>query len=219
MSMFSKIDKNLVISAIQNNHSLTSILKKLGLSNGEYNRKQLKQFIKDYNVNYVAKPTSLTPLGTVTKNKLIELVKSSNTYAEVLEKLGYGTARNGLYTTLKTKIVNWNIDVSHMTHYRKCNNERATSETLFIKNSPHHRNTLRRYILNHKVIPYKCAICGNTGVWNGCSLTLTLDHINGNHNDNRLENLRFICPNCDSQQNTYGKKNKIRYYRELHSPR
>lgn len=46
-------------------------------------------------------------------------------------------------------------------------------------------------------------------------LTLTLDHANGNRMDNRLENLRFVCPNCDRQQDTYGSKNKIRYFKKI----
>ena len=49
----------------------------------------------------------------------------------------------------------------------------------------------------------------------GRPLTLTLDHINGDHNDNRIENLQFICPNCDSQQDTYCYKNKHKYVKKV----
>ena len=44
---------------------------------------------------------------------------------------------------------------------------------------------------------YKCAICGLEPIWNGKPLTLTLDHIDGDHYNDTLENLRWICPNCD----------------------
>lgn len=57
-------------------------------------------------------------------------------------------------------------------------------------------------------LEYKCAFCGNTGEWLGQKLTLQLDHINGKNNDYRIENLRFLCPNCHSITPTYAGKNK-----------
>ena len=56
---------------------------------------------------------------------------------------------------------------------------------------------------------YKCSgkDCCNKGEWLGKPLVLQLDHINGVRDDHRLENLRFLCPNCHSQTDTYGGKN------------
>ena len=53
---------------------------------------------------------------------------------------------------------------------------------------------------------YKCQKCG-ISEWLGNPLTLQLDHINGVNNDHRLTNLRFLCPNCHSQTDTYAGKN------------
>lgn len=50
--------------------------------------------------------------------------------------------------------------------------------------------------------------CGNIGEWQGQKLVLQLDHINGKNNDHRIENLRFLCPNCHSITETYAGKNK-----------
>lgn len=62
----------------------------------------------------------------------------------------------------------------------------------------------------------KCAICGMSPEWNGKPLVFILDHIDGHASNNRRENLRMICPNCDSQLDTYKSKNKCgerSYYR------
>lgn len=54
----------------------------------------------------------------------------------------------------------------------------------------------------------KCAICGCEPEWNGKPLVFILDHIDGHANNNNRENLRLVCPNCDSQLDTYKSKNK-----------
>jgi 5-methylcytosine-specific restriction endonuclease McrA len=74
------------------------------------------------------------------------------------------------------------------------------------------RRHLKQRLLKLKLLEPKCAICGIVD-WLGQPLVLELDHINGTNKDNRLENLRLLCPNCHSQTNTYcgkaAKKNKV----------
>lgn len=64
----------------------------------------------------------------------------------------------------------------------------------------------KKYFLEEQ--EHKCAICGIEDKWNNQSLTFVLDHIDGNADNNSRENLRLICPNCDSQLPTYKSKNK-----------
>ena len=81
-------------------------------------------------------------------------------------------------------------------------------EESFIENSPTTRAVIRKYIIRHNLIPYLCEKCGNDGKWQGTVLALQLDHRNGVNNDHRLENLRWLCPNCHSQTDTFTGKNK-----------
>ena len=85
---------------------------------------------------------------------------------------------------------------------------RFRDENVFIKDSTYARGLIKKRILEQKLIPYSCQICENDGHWMGKPMVLILDHINGVNNDNRLENLRFVCSNCDSQLDTYKSKNR-----------
>ena len=78
---------------------------------------------------------------------------------------------------------------------------------IFVANSTYARHRLKERIIKRGLIDYKCLCCGIGPVWNDKPMPLILDHINGIHNDNRLENLRFVCSNCDSQLDTYKSKN------------
>ena len=55
---------------------------------------------------------------------------------------------------------------------------------------------------------FKCKICGMDNIWNNNELVFVLDHIDGDSSNNKRENLRLICPNCDSQTSTFKSKNK-----------
>lgn len=144
------------------------------------------------------------------------LVKSSDTFIEVAQKLGY-TNKGGAYRTLRKRIEKHNIDCSHMTHIGKKHIAKkviiVTSKEALVENSPYSQSTIRAVVARENLIEYKCSICGLEAMWNNKPLTLTLDHINGNNKDNRLENLRYVCPNCDRQLDTFGAKNKRSYYK------
>jgi 5-methylcytosine-specific restriction endonuclease McrA len=77
---------------------------------------------------------------------------------------------------------------------------------VFVENSPefHGERLIKRLLkLGWN---YRCMVCGISR-WRGQPLSLHLDHLNGIRNDNRLENLRILCPNCHSQTGTYCKRN------------
>jgi len=148
----------------------------------------------------------------LTDKEFIDLVKSSLNTSEVLFKLGYTTVGNSWgYSQIKKRMSELNLTgkafrgrsaVIESVEQRSIN-----PEELLCVNSKHPRCVLRKYIIQNNLIPYKCDVCGVT-MWQGKNLSLELDHINGINNDNRIENLRFLCPNCHSQTVTYGSKNR-----------
>lgn len=144
--------------------------------------------------------------------QFVELLKKSSTISEVLFKLGYTVKGNSWgYSQVKRRMDDLNLDYSifkgksAVIKTNKLNN--VKKEDILKENCKHQRTVLRRYIIKNNLVPYKCAICGCTE-WQGKTLSLELDHINGVNNDNRLENLRFLCPNCHSQTSTYGSRNQ-----------
>ena len=143
-------------------------------------------------------------IDNFTEEQLRKIVEESSSYTEVLKKIGYTVVGGRNHNTLKARLEKYQISVEHFT--TKSPTQR-TEDNVFCINSTAAQATLRRWFTKGNYVPYKCAICGNTGEWMGKRLGLQLDHINGNHFDHRKENLRFLCPNCHSQTDNYGSKN------------
>ena len=144
-------------------------------------------------------------------NDFTNLVKSCLNISEVLFKLGYTTTGNSWgYSLIRRRMEE--LGLSGKTFrgkealIKKSTENKIDSKKLLCTGSKHNRSVLKRFILKNKLLPYNCAICGIKR-WKGKELSLELDHINGINNDNRLENLRFLCPNCHSQTITYGARN------------
>lgn len=146
--------------------------------------------------------------------QFVELLKNSSTISEVLFKLGYSVKGNSWgFAKVKQRMSDLNLDgsifkgKSPITKYDTLHKVNASD--ILKPYCKHARSVLRRYVIKNNLIPYRCAICGCVE-WQGRTLSLELDHINGINNDNRIENLRFLCPNCHSQTTTYGSRNQQR---------
>lgn len=81
------------------------------------------------------------------------------------------------------------------------------SELIFTENSLYSNGMVKQRIVKDNLLEYKCIKCG-VDSWCGETIVLDLDHINGDNLDNRLTNLRYLCPNCHSQTDTYKGRNK-----------
>ena len=84
---------------------------------------------------------------------------------------------------------------------------KADIEKMFIENSLVGRNAIKNRLIKENMLENKCSDCGLEQSWNGKPIVMVLDHINGVNNDNRIENLRFLCPNCNSQTPTFAGRN------------
>ena len=141
-----------------------------------------------------------------TDEEFAQIVASSYSYKDCLQALGYKSNSGSSTNKLKEKIDALNLDISHFCSSQKEKVQR-TPENIFIENSTADQKTVRKYYKLGNYTEYKCAICGQQPFWNGKSLTLILDHINGYNKDDRLENLRWVCPNCNYQLDTTNGKN------------
>lgn len=141
---------------------------------------------------------------------LKQYIAESHSIKELQIKIGY-SPNSGVTKTIMDYCNEHKLSLDHFTHQATEIIERS-EENIFIENSTAAQSTLRRWYIKGQYSEYKCAICGQEPFWNGKELTLTLDHINGINTDDRLENLRWVCPNCDRQLDTFGSKNnrKIR---------
>ena len=83
---------------------------------------------------------------------------------------------------------------------------RLTNEQVFCENGTCNRKYIKKRLLKQKILEYKCEDCGIKDTYNGKPISLQLDHKNGINNDNRVCNLRLLCPNCHSQTPTYAGK-------------
>ena len=147
----------------------------------------------------------------LSKSEFESLIKSSHNIKEVLFKLKLTTIGNSwAYSLVKKRMSELGLNggdfigKSALIHAVYKNKRR--DEEIFIENSSVQRPIVRKKIIDENLLEYKCACCG-ISTWQGKDLSLELDHINGINNDHRLENLRFLCPNCHSQTETYGSKN------------
>ena len=145
------------------------------------------------------------PIKDFTIEQVQQLCIESVSFSELARKLKY-RSRGAILVTIKNFLIKNEIDFSHFTGQARDKVVR-TPENTFVENSTANRTVLRRMYIKYKCSEYKCSICGQAPFWNGKELSLTLDHINGKNDDHRLENLRWICPNCDRQLDTFCQRN------------
>ena len=144
-----------------------------------------------------------------TKELMEEAVKSSFSYAEVCRKIGLKPIGSN-YKTVKSKIALYNLDDSHFTGQRWNKGKGNTEETaiyslndILQKGIIYSSDSLRKRLIKSELKKNECELCHTSGE----EVPLELHHINGDHYDNRIENLQILCPNCHSKTPNFRNRN------------
>lgn len=144
------------------------------------------------------------------KFRVESVVLTSSSVREALTKLGLKPA-GGNYASFKRFCAKNNISISHFTGQAWSKDKILAPKrpiSAYLSNSHRigsHRLKLR--LFKDGLKEKRCERCG-ISEWQGEPAPLELEHINGNHDDNRLENLLVLCPNCHALTSTYRGKNK-----------
>ena len=139
--------------------------------------------------------------------QLMVAVQESTTFADVMRKLGLQLSA-GNYPTLKRAIRRLGLDISHMLgkrHGRGVPPTKISLDKALIEHSTYNPYHLKARLIKEGILSEQCAICKSAPVWLDKPLVLILDHVNGVHDDDRIENLRLLCPNCNSQTETFSR--------------
>jgi len=145
----------------------------------------------------------------LTKEELLTFFDKYDSLRKIFIELGINSNGSGAYRTFRSHCKTLGVVIPSFKrnfNYEK-NNKKYSLEEILIENSLYKNNeSLKKRLLKEGLLEYKCNKC-NISEWNGFYISLHLEHKNGTHNDNRLENLELLCPNCHSQTKTYAGKN------------
>jgi 5-methylcytosine-specific restriction endonuclease McrA len=152
-------------------------------------------------------------LRQIAVDDLRKVISESLSYSEAIRAIGLDVKTIYL-NTIRELVELHEIDTSHFS--RKLIGKNNGPSSIYdndsfmlnlVKNSKLSSKTLKRGLIFNSLIKHKCTGCGITTEYNGKPIVLQLDHINGINDDNSLENLRWLCPNCHSQSDTFSGRN------------
>lgn len=203
----SKYTKEMLAPLVESSTTIAEVVRGLGLPNWGGNRDAVVKLISKYELN-IEHFNRMTTRTRYTDDALVKAVSESTSVFGVMRYFDLKLS-GGNHSAMKKRLRDRAIDTSHFTgqgHMRgKASPKRRTHEEILVLKDPAERKTLSSILRRGMIesgIEYICASCGIDPMWNGKPLRLEIDHINGCANDNRKKNLRFLCPNCHSQEET-----------------
>jgi hypothetical protein len=145
-----------------------------------------------------------------TEEQLREVVARSDSLGEVLRHFGLRQA-GGNHRVLRKWLTRWKISTAHFTLDRPMpRRDPQPLDEILVEHSTYSRGHLKARLYAEGLKERLCELCGQNEFWRGAHMSLILDHINGVADDNRLENLRIVCPNCAATLDTHcGRQNRL----------
>jgi hypothetical protein len=152
-----------------------------------------------------------------TDDQLIEAVKTSQNYSQVLKKLGLKLC-GGTHANIKLNIKRLGLNTDHFSlsgwctgkhHDRLISFVKIPTEQILVKDSSYtNTHLLKKRLIKEDLLEEKCELCGMGNEWQDKFISLQLDHKDGDRCNNLIENLRILCPNCHSQTDSFAGKGK-----------
>lgn len=157
---------------------------------------------------------SLSGYGRFTREQLTDAARTSTSISAMMRSLGMNPRVGSSGNALRKRLQVLGIDTSHFSGSGWAkglnSNKRKSADEVLCRLPPCSRkvetHVLRRAMLESG-FKEECVLCGLGRVWRGRPLVIQIDHIDGDTLNNLKSNLRFVCPNCHSQTDTYGNKN------------
>jgi hypothetical protein len=193
--------------AVAASTSFAEIYRRLGLRPGKYQHLEVHIERLRIDASHITRLPQLSN-GPVswTDDDLAAVVARVNTLSGVLRELGYRPS-GGMHRYMVARIKSRGLDTSHFVGKgagagKRSPGSRRPLEQVLVQGSTVTSSRLRVRLVEAGLKEERCEQCG-LSEWQGKRLPLQLDHINGDHTDNRLQNLRILCGNCHSQTDTW----------------
>jgi hypothetical protein len=196
--------------AVAESTNLFQVCRALGIAPGARTYTLLRRHIARLGLDAAHLPQVERPRRrrTWTDDDLRAAVATNTSYSGVLRALGYNPS-GGMHRYIRQMIRGLALDTSHFTGqgWARGRTDLTTARRPFseilVKGSDYtSTSVLRKRLIAAGLKPAHCERCG-IDTWLGVPVPLTLDHINGDPMDHRLENLRILCPNCHSLTDTW----------------
>ncbi|WP_326667972.1 HNH endonuclease signature motif containing protein [Streptomyces canus] len=202
-------------AAARGARTLSEALQRLGVDPKGWKRRYIHERMKKLGVDV----SHFEREGVKWTREILEpVVARSSSINEVLWHLGLDPV-GGHHTNISRRIKTYGLDTSHFTptvrtERQRYNQRRRTAEEILVEEATTHATRVPSSRLKRAMSELgqeeRCALCGIEPVWLGEPLPLEVDHIDGNWRDNRVGNLRLLCPNCHSTTDSYRGRGKGR---------